>query len=212
MSKRSMRLVALIGTLAATAVIAGVAMRREPAEIVSLSDIATPANAQTEGTAGGARNPLAVGDMATFVFRPKPEPVADVTFVDKAGAERRLSQWKGKVVLLNLWATWCVPCRKEMPALDRLQAALGSDRFEVVALAVDRAGAAGAQKFLSETKVDRLALYVDSSAKASSQLKAIGLPTTVLIGQDGLEVGRLIGPAEWDGADAQRLVRSLLPN
>jgi thiol-disulfide isomerase/thioredoxin len=114
------------------------------------------------------------------------------------------------VVLLNLWATWCAPCRKEMPELDRLQAELGSERFEVVALAVDRAGAEGARKFLAETRVKSLALYVDQTARAGTLLKAIGLPTTILIDAQGREVGRLTGPAVWDSAEAKRLIRAVV--
>ena len=180
--------------------------------IPNLSDIASPANAQTQPAADATpstRNPLSTGEMATFVFKPKPDAIADVAFVDGTGKDRRLSDWKGRVVLLNLWATWCVPCRKEMPALERLQIGLGSDAFEVVALAVDRTGAAGAKKFLADTKVERLGLYVDGTAKASSALKVIGLPTTILIGRDGLEIGRLVGPAEWDSEDAKRLLASV---
>jgi thiol-disulfide isomerase/thioredoxin len=145
--------------------------------------------------------------MAAFVFRKTPEELPEVKFQDAAGKERTLADWRGKVVLLNLWATWCLPCRKEMPALDRLQRELGSDRFEVVALSVDRTGLAGARKFLDETKVEKLALYADGTARMANTLRAAGLPATLLIDRDGREVGRLLGPAEWDGEDAKRLIR-----
>src|SRR5919108_1701541 len=95
--------------------------------------------------AGPGVNPLSTGQMAAFVFKKAPEPLPDVLFLDGAGVARSVNDWRGKVVLLNLWATWCAPCRKEMPALDRLQAALGSDKFEVVALSVDRTGLEGAK-------------------------------------------------------------------
>jgi thiol-disulfide isomerase/thioredoxin len=158
---------------------------------------------------GPGSNALSQGQMAGFVFRKEPEALPALAFQDATGRERSLADWRGKVVLLNLWATWCVPCRKEMPALDRLQAEMGSDRFEVVAVSVDRSGVQGARKFLDETKVGRLALYADPSARLAATLRAIGLPATLLIDAEGREVGRLLGPAEWDGEDAKRLIRAV---
>lgn len=155
-------------------------------------------------------NSLSTGEMATFVFRKAPEAIPAFTFEDGAGATKTLADWKGKVVLLNLWATWCAPCRKEMPALDRLQKELGGEKFEVVALSVDRQGAPASKKFLEETKVANLKLYVESTSKSIGTLRAAGLPTTILIDTDGREIGRLAGPAEWDSADAKRLIQSVL--
>jgi thiol-disulfide isomerase/thioredoxin len=162
------------------------------------------------GTAGatGAANPLAVGEMTAFVFRSTPEPLPPFTFTDAAGQPRSLADFNGKVVLLNLWATWCAPCRKEMPGLDRLQGAQGGPTFEVVALSVDRQGAPVAQKFLTDIGVRHLHLYVDSGARSLSTWGITGLPTTILIGRDGREIGRLAGPAEWDTPDAMRLVEA----
>jgi thiol-disulfide isomerase/thioredoxin len=148
--------------------------------------------------------------MAAFVFRKEPEALPEIKFLDAEGHERTLADWRGKVVLLNLWATWCVPCRKEMPALDRLQAALASDKFQVVAVSVDRSGIAGARKFLDETGTHSLTLYADPSARLASSLRAAGLPATLLIDKEGREIGRLLGPAEWDGEDAKRLIQSAI--
>jgi thiol-disulfide isomerase/thioredoxin len=148
--------------------------------------------------------------MAAFVFRKEPEALPAIKFQDAEGRERTLTDWRGKVVLLNLWATWCLPCRKEMPSLDRLQKELGSDKFEVVALSVDRKGVEASKKFLNETKVERLGLYVDASARAISELRVVGLPATLLLDGQGREIGRLLGPAEWDSEDAKRLIRSVL--
>ncbi|HRD76684.1 MAG TPA: TlpA disulfide reductase family protein [Hyphomicrobiaceae bacterium] len=150
------------------------------------------------------------GEMATFVFKKAAEDLPAVTFQDAAGKERTLADWKGKVVLLNLWATWCAPCRKEMPGLDRLQKALGSDKFEVVALAVDRAGPEKAKKFLEDTKVEKLALFIDATARSGAALRAVGMPTTILIDASGREIGRLVGPTEWDSEDALRLIKAQL--
>ena len=160
--------------------------------------------------AGPGSNALSQGQMAAFVFKKQPEPLPEFTFQDATGRERTLADWRGKVVLLNLWATWCLPCRKEMPALDRLQSEMGSDRFEVVAVSVDRSGLQGARKFLDETKVGRLALYADPSARLASTLRAVGLPATLLIDAEGREIGRLLGPAEWDSEDAKRLIRAAI--
>ncbi|HZA01847.1 MAG TPA: TlpA disulfide reductase family protein, partial [Hyphomicrobiaceae bacterium] len=151
--------------------------------------------------AGPGVNPLSTGQMAAFVFKKAPEPLPDVLFLDGAGVARSVNDWRGKVVLLNLWATWCAPCRKEMPALDRLQATLGSDQFEVVALSIDRAGLEGAKKFLEQIKVQSLKLYADPTAKIGSQLKVAGLPATLLLDRQGREIGRLTGPAGWDSEE-----------
>jgi thiol-disulfide isomerase/thioredoxin len=148
--------------------------------------------------------------LPAFVFKATPEPLAEVNFVDGAGAPKTLKDFRGKTVLLNLWATWCAPCREEMPSLDRLQAELGSDKFEVVALAVDRTGAEAARKFLDSIKVTNLALYADPTTRSGSALRAVGMPTTILIDPEGRELGRLPGPAEWDSEAAKRLVRETL--
>ena len=169
-----------------------------------------PAPAPQELPKGPGANPLSAGEMAGFVFKKKPEDLPEFSFADGDGKSRTIKDWAGKVVLLNLWATWCAPCRKEMPSLDRLQKALGSDRFEVMALAVDRTGADSAKKFLDSIKIENLKLYVDASARSGSTLKAPGLPTTILVGKDGREIGRLVGPAEWDGPDAKKLIEAVL--
>ena len=118
-------------------------------------------------------------------------------------------------MLLNLWATWCVPCRKEMPALDALQGKLGGDRFEVVAVNIDTRNLDKPKAWLQEVGVKRLGYYSDSSAKVFTDLKAIGkafgMPTTLLIDAQGCERGALAGPAEWASEDAVKLVEAALP-
>ena len=157
----------------------------------------------------GAR--LNTGQMAAFVYKDKGEPIApEFRFVDGTGKERSMKDWAGRVVLLNLWATWCAPCRKEMPDLDKLQAELGSKDFEVVAVSVDRAGLEASRKFLASIDTKKLALFADPTARFATELKAIGLPATILIGRDGREIGRLLGPAEWASQDAKRLVGNAL--
>jgi thiol-disulfide isomerase/thioredoxin len=153
---------------------------------------------------------LAKGPMAAFVVKSATDPTANIVFKDESGADTSLEKWRGRVVLLNLWATWCAPCRKEMPELDALQQKLGSPDFEVVALSLDRQGAETARKFLNETKATNLKLYVDATAKALESLRAPGLPTTILFDREGREVGRLAGAADWASPEAIALVESVI--
>ncbi|CEO91182.1 TlpA family protein disulfide reductase [Sinorhizobium fredii] len=154
--------------------------------------------------------PALEGTPKGFVLSDEPRPVPEVRFTDGEGWPRALADFRGKVVLLNVWATWCLPCRKEMPTLDRLQAALGGDGFEVVALSIDRQGAEAVKTFYSETGVRNLAVSVDSTGQALSALAAVGLPTTILIDPEGRELGRLMGPAEWDAPDMVAFLKSIV--
>ena len=160
--------------------------------------------------ATGVSRALATGAMAAFLVMPDRKGPGEFSFQDKAGANLALEAWKGRVVLVNLWATWCAPCRREMPALDRLQKKLGGADFEVLAISVDRKGAAASKAFLDETGATSLALYVDPASTAIAALRAPGLPLSVLLDRNGNEIGRLIGPAEWDSAEAVRLVEAAL--
>jgi len=150
------------------------------------------------------------GKMATFVFRKTPKKLPKAVFRDADDKERTLDDWRGKVVLLNLWATWCAPCRKEMPSLDRLNREFGGDDFELVAVSVDRKGPAVAQAFLDEMKIETLKLYIDKTMKIARSLRAFGLPYTFLIDREGRELGRLVGPAEWDADEAKKLIKAAI--
>ena len=158
--------------------------------------------------------PLARGEVAAVAVASEPRRVPDLSFRDADGAERTLAAWRGRTVLFNLWATWCVPCRKEMPALDALQGRLGGSRFEVVAVNIDTRDAAKPQDWLRANKITRLTYYADPSAKVFQDLKAVGrafgMPTTLLIDPAGCELGALAGPAEWAGEDAVRRVEAAL--
>lgn len=158
---------------------------------------------------GPGSNPLSVGEMAMFVFK-GPQSLPEFTFKNDAGADIALADWKGKVVLVNLWATWCAPCRKEMPDLDRLEAELGGADFEVVAISLDRGTDRKPREFLEEIGIKHLKLYHDPTARIGNKLQAIGLPATLLLDRDGNEIGRLVGPAKWDSPDALRLVRTAI--
>jgi thiol-disulfide isomerase/thioredoxin len=153
---------------------------------------------------------LAQGALQGFVVHPIPKAVPEIHFQDKDGRTRTLAEFRGKVVLLNIWATWCAPCREEMPTLDRLQAELGGPDFEVVALSIDRGGFDVITKFFAEVGVKHLAMYLDSDMNAASALSAVGLPTSLLIDRDGTEIGRLIGSAKWDAPEMVEFIRSRL--
>jgi len=157
---------------------------------------------------------LATGEVAALIVGETPAPAPELTFVDDSGAERKLSDWRGKAVLFNLWATWCAPCRHEMPALDNLQAELGGEDFEVVAVNIDTGGDEKPKKFLEDVEVDDLAYYADHTTGVFRELKksgkAFGLPTTLVIDRDGCEIGHMAGPAQWDSEDAKALVRAVI--
>jgi thiol-disulfide isomerase/thioredoxin len=139
-----------------------------------------------------------------------PKPVPELTFLDEGGKEVALGDFAGDVVVLNLWATWCAPCRREMPSLDRLQAELGDDGLSVVALSLDRGDIGKVREFFEELEIANLAIYQDPEARAGRELAAPGLPTTIVIDRTGREVGRVLGPAEWDSEEALALLRTLI--
>ncbi len=139
-------------------------------------------------------------DGAPFIALPTPRPIASFSFTTGDDAPLTLADFRGRLVLLNLWATWCVPCRKEMPALDRLQARLGGPAFTVIPLSIDHRGRDAVARFYRELGLSSLGIYIDKSANVTYVVNAVGMPTTLLIDADGRELGRVIGPAEWDGA------------
>lgn len=126
-----------------------------------------------------------------------PRPVPEITFENGDGEPMTLADFRGKVVVLNVWATWCPPCRRELPTLDRLQAELGGERFEVLALSIDSAGPSVVREFFSEEGIEHLVLYIDTSARALPHLDIRGIPTTLVVDAEGREVARLIGEADW---------------
>ena len=136
-----------------------------------------------------------------FARAAAPKMLPELQLEDAQGRTRTLADFRGKVVLLNVWATWCAPCREEMPALDRLQAQLGGGAFQVVAISVDQQGPEIAQRFFKEIGVKSLDFYIDRSARAAFQLDAKGLPVSILIDRQGREVGRQLGAAAWDSAE-----------
>jgi thiol-disulfide isomerase/thioredoxin len=158
--------------------------------------------------------PLAHGEIAALAVAQKPFRVPELVFKDADGRARNIRDWRGRTVLLNLWATWCVPCRREMPALDALEAKLGGPDFEVVAINIDTRDPDKPRAWFNEVGLKHLAYYADPNAKAFQELKlagkAFGMPTTMLIDRAGCEIGTLAGPAEWASEDAVKLVQASL--
>jgi thiol-disulfide isomerase/thioredoxin len=154
--------------------------------------------------------PLAHGEVAALTMATAPLKLPDLAFEDADGKPKKLSDWRGQTVLVNLWATWCVPCRKEMPALDRLQAKLGGKDFQVVAINIDTRDPEKPKNFLKDNRLTQLGYFNDEKAKVFQDLKAIGralgMPTSVLVDGHGCEIATIAGPAEWDSEDAVKLI------
>ena len=132
---------------------------------------------------------------------PRPMPLAKVTFENAQGKLMNLADFKGKVVLLNIWATWCPPCVEEMPTLNKLQTLLGGNAFAVVPLSIDKGGIFTVKSFYQDNFIDHLPIYVDATTHALDTLDILGTPTTILIDKQGREVARTLGPQDWDKPD-----------
>ena len=196
---------ALCGALVVLAGVYGIGrLRGNPADAACRPAVATAARIA----------PLVHGEVAALAVAAAPFRVPDLTFKDGAGRDHTLADWRGRTVLLNLWATWCVPCRREMPALDALQADLGGVKFDVVAVNIDTRDPEKPLGFLKQVGITRLAYYSDDSARVYEDLKtagkAFGMPTTLLVDPAGCEIGTMAGPAEWASADGVKLVSAAI--
>jgi thiol-disulfide isomerase/thioredoxin len=156
--------------------------------------------------------PLAHGEVAALTMATTPLRLPDLAFEDADSRPKKLSDWRGKTVLVNLWATWCVPCRKEMPALDSLQTKLGGKDFEVVAINIDTRDPEKPKTFLRDANLTRLGYFSDQKAKVFQDLKsvgkALGMPTSVLVDGQGCEIANIAGPAQWASDDALKLIKA----
>jgi thiol-disulfide isomerase/thioredoxin len=205
---RRRRLIGAAAALLAVAVVAGVYgighLRSNPADAACRQAVKTASRIA----------PLASGEVAALALARTPFSMPSLAFKDSAGGARTLADWRGRTVLLNLWATWCGPCRREMPSLDKLQATLGSPNFEVVAVNIDTRDPEKPLNFLKEVGVTHLAYYSDESAQVFEDLKtagkAFGMPTTLIVDRDGCEIGDMAGPAEWSSNDGIKLVSAVL--
>lgn len=140
----------------------------------------------------------------------EPKPMPPLSFVDAEGRRIDLADFNDRVILLNLWATWCGPCVKEMPSLDRLQAQLGGDAFQVVALSLDRGGRTAVEPFYKKTGVQNLTVFLDPASESMKALSLRGLPTTILVDPEGRELGRVEGAVEWDSPEVVAFLRQFL--
>jgi thiol-disulfide isomerase/thioredoxin len=201
------------------ALLAGAALFGLAAGLLALygaggADTSAGAQCRAAQLTAGRIAPLARGEVAALSVSKAPKPLPDLAFLGPDGAQRTLAQFRGRTVLVNLWATWCAPCRQEMPALDKLQAELGGPDFEVVAVNIDTRNLDRPKTWLKEAGVERLAYYADPEAKVFQDLrrigKAVGMPTTLLVDPAGCELAVINGPAEWASEDALKLLRTAL--
>jgi thiol-disulfide isomerase/thioredoxin len=155
---------------------------------------------------GADQGPPIVGSVENFSRIDPSLPAPDDSFADVGGRTISLADFRGKYLLLNLWATWCGPCVSEMPSLDRLQAALGSDNFAVLPISVDRGGAPLVTDFYDKHRISHLGVYVDPSNRIAHSMSVSGLPTSFLVGPDGRVVGALVGATDWDTPEAIALI------
>lgn len=159
-----------------------------------------------------ALDAVATGSVAAMRAAEKPISVAHIAFTGPDGKQMTLGDYKGKTLLVNLWATWCAPCREEMPELDHLQAQKGGSDFDVVAINIDTGSDEKPKKFLEEIGVKSLSLNRDASMSSFNELKrknlAFGLPVTLLVDKDGCQIASMNGPAPWDSPDAIKLIEA----
>ncbi len=167
--------------------------------------LALGANAAAAGPGDGVPRD---GDMKKLTFHAEPAPLPEVAIHNADGSETSLAAWQGQWVVLNFWATWCAPCRHEMPSLDRLQAAVPD--VAVVPVATGRNSVEGIERFYAEAGVVNLPVLLDARSKLARQMGVLGLPVTVIIDPEGREVARLIGDAEWDSDHAKAVLAALM--
>lgn len=150
------------------------------------------------------------GDMKKLIFHKEPRPRLEREFQTANGAAKSVSDFEGKVVLLNFWATWCPPCRKEMPYLDALQGEMGDDNFQVLALAMDRSSVGKIDEFYKSINVEHLKIYREPTLRIGTEAGVLGMPITILLDRQGREIARLQGEAKWDGPEAKAIIRQAI--
>ena len=179
-----------------------------------LASNSTESDCGTAAPALARLAPLATGEVAAFQVAARPEVAPGLAFDGPDGSRKTLADFRGRTILLNLWATWCEPCRREMPALDRLQGELGGARFEVVTVNIDTRNLDRPKTWLAQAGVTRLAYYADKEAKIFQDLRRIGqaegMPTTLIIDAKGCRLGTMAGPADWAGPEGLALVRAAI--
>lgn len=177
-------------------------------QIVLYTALALGANTATADMA--AMEALRDGDMKKLNFHAAPQPVSEQPFTTWEGGEGYLSDYAGKYVVLNFWATWCPPCLKEMPHLSALQTALGGESFEVVTIATGRNPPQAMQRFFTEIAVDNLPLHTDPRQTIAREMAVLGLPITVILNPEGQEIARMRGDADWSSDSAKAIISALI--
>jgi thiol-disulfide isomerase/thioredoxin len=202
----------IIGAALAFGVLAGAAVLYVKGQGSGNQVVALEKACPFDAVKAEALNAAAKGEVAAMLPSEEPQLLTALAFNGPDGKPRTLAEFSGRTVLLNLWATWCVPCREEMPALDRLQGAAASDKFEVVAVNVDTGSDEKPRRFLEEIKVGKLAFYHEPELALFNDLKkrglVLGLPITLLLGPDGCLRATMNGPALWDSADALAFIEA----
>lgn len=179
---------------------------------------ATPAAAGLDAAEIEALKAARAGDMTKLIIHDAPRPRLETAFQTGKGAAKTVADWEGKVVLLNFWATWCPPCRKEMPSLDRLQAAMSGDDFEVIALSMDRASTEKIEEFFAfvpqagggSYRVEHLKVYREPTLRIGAEGGILGMPITLVLDREGREIARLQGEAEWDSDRAKAMLAAII--
>jgi thiol-disulfide isomerase/thioredoxin len=204
----------IIGAALALGVIAGAAILYVKGQGSGNAAQADVGGCKINAALAASLNASAKGGVAAMLPASEPQSLSSLAFNGPDGKAKTLADFKGKTVLLNLWATWCVPCREEMPALNALQSSAGSDKFEVAAVNVDTGSDEKPKAFLNETGVDKLAFYQEPTLALFNDLKkrglVLGLPVTMLVGPDGCLAAAMNGPADWGGADARGFIDTAL--
>jgi thiol-disulfide isomerase/thioredoxin len=208
---RPILLAAVLGVVAGLAGVYGIAGLKRNATLTEPD----PACRETVNAAKRLM-PLVHGEVAAFTLTETPRRLPELNFNDDVGKQVQLAEFRGRTVLINLWATWCIPCRKEMPTLDRLSGAMSRNQFVVVSINLDAHDTNKSRKFFSEIGVQNLTYYEDANNKVFQQLKrvgrAIGLPTSILVDSNGCELGYLAGPADWSSDEAIKLLKAASAN
>lgn len=155
-------------------------------------------------------NSLAVGDLSIVEVFKEPLDAPQTKFTGRDGEELSFADFKGRVVLVNFWATWCAPCVHEMPDLNRLQKAIGGSSFQVITMSLDRQGYQVIDPFFEDAGIDSLEAYLDRSNKLSLEVGATGLPTSILLDKNGRIIARVVGPLEWDGPTAIEFIQKAI--
>jgi thiol-disulfide isomerase/thioredoxin len=210
-SAKLIALAAVLGVLAG-----GVAVYMKGGVQGNADDTAASAIDCSPAAAAIARlSPFAKGQVAAFIPASQPQALVLPPFKDGTGKDVKLADFGGKVQLVNLWATWCVPCREEMPALNGLQKDMGGDKFQVTAINLDTGdGVDKPRQFMADTRIDALTLFHDGSLNSFNTLKkhgvALGLPASVLIDSKGCMLGAMNGPAAWHSDDAKAMIKAAI--